>query len=270
MGTILNHYELFTGIVHESGMQRFLFFSFPSLVKNLYTQIISVNPFLFLGFAFSFYLIIKNRAKEFYPIIAVILIQFIFYLGKSWSGEMFVGSVGTSYARYLLPSICLMGIMTVYSIDNILKKKILITKVFLFFLPLYIVFNFNKAMNSEMAYHYFLHTTNWSTKVKSNFCKISSPDSIFFFKMGDKYVFPARMTAIYSVIPQEKRLEKVAKLSQELLDDGIDVYFVGEKKFSENDYSEEEYLKNFKDNGFVINKVLAKELNDYDVYEITR
>lgn len=193
---------------------------------NFYNQIFLVSPLLIFFSILALIFIFLNYKKEksvnkiLIAFLAVILMQFLFYLGKSWSGDIFKGSVGTSYARYLLISWGLLTILAVYAIRKLIHGKLV-----LIILTIYFIFSgLNKGLYSDMAIKYFIDTSKWANDLKEEIVSKTSENSIFFTDISDKYIYPVRQTAVYVAIPKDERLNKTVILMKELLDDNFSVY----------------------------------------------
>ena len=225
----LNQFEAFTS---KSGVLNFiLVLDFHKLLVNFYNQVFLISPPLILLCIMAITYIFLNYIKEkrtsniLITLLTIILMQFLFYLGKSWSGESFIGSVGTSYARYLLVSWGLLTVFAIYAIRLLIHNKSVLTLLAFIF----IFSGLNKGLYSDMAIMYFINTSSWANNLKEQIRRKTPENSIFFTSFYDKYIYPVRQTAIYVAIPKEQRLNKTVSLIKALLADSIPVYIVDEK-----------------------------------------
>lgn len=151
--------------------------------------------------------------------------QFLFYLGKTWSGDIFIGSVGTSYARYLLISWGLLTVLAIYVIRKLIYQKLILIVLTIFF----IISGLNKGLNSDYAIKFSIDTSKWANDLKEKIALKTPENSIFFTSIYDKFIYPARQTAVYVAIPKDERLNKTISLMKTLLNDNFPVYIVDEK-----------------------------------------
>jgi len=224
----LNHFEAFS---KKTGVLDFILaIDFHQLFTNFYNQIFLVNPLLvsfsILALIFIFLNYKKERSVNKILIIfsAIILMQFLFFLGKKWSGVFFEGSVGTSYARYLLVSWGLLTVLSVYTIKKLIDKKIILSVLIIFF----IFSGLNKGLYSDMTIKYFIDTSKRANNIKEAIVLKTPENSIFFTSFYDKYIYPVRQTAVYVAIPKDERIDKTLMLMKNLLEDGYSVYIVDE------------------------------------------
>ena len=226
-GNVLNAYEHFSAPLKELSLpERIVKFNPVLFFSNLQNQVIAVSPIICL-FAFLNIFLLKRRGGALkIALFFIVFMQFAFYLGREWSGVSFVGSVGTSYARYLLPSWGILSIMAADFLYIFLESKTTLFLIVTSFLALSV----NTALNSNMAYVYFNNSVAWSYNLQSQI-EINTPeDSIFFVTVSDKYFYPLRETAIYTTIPEEERLDKTVWVINALLDRKISIYFIDEDK----------------------------------------
>jgi len=198
---------------------------------NFYNQFFLVAPLLIslsvlvLIFIFLNYKKERNVNKILIIFLTIILMQFLFYLGKSQSGDIFTGSVGTTYARYLLISWGLLIVLSVYAIKKLIDKKfILIVLIIFFFFS-----GLNKGLYSNMAIKYFIDTSRWANNLKEEIAARTPENSIFFTSFYEKYIYPVRQTAVYVAIPKDEQVDKTLMLMKNLLENGYSIYIVDER-----------------------------------------
>jgi len=159
--------------------------------------------------------------------------QFLFYLGKTWSGAFIKGSAGTPYSRYLLISWGVLIILSVGAVKRMVNalnigyasKKTVLTLIFIC-----LVFSgLISGLYSRMAVNSFIETSERANEIRNDIIKNTPENSIIFTSFYDKYIYPVRQTAIYVAIPEEERLNKTIYLMKELLEDGYSVYIVDER-----------------------------------------
>jgi len=234
----LNHYE--ANIARTSSISSFILnVNISQLPVNFFNQIFLVNPILIsfsiLGFLYVIFDGIKKKRvnKVSLVLLALVAMQFLFYLGKSWSGVTFKGSAGTSYSRYLLVSWGVLIILSVGAVKRMVSalnisyvsKRTVLTLIFIC-----LVFSgLISGLYSSMAVISFIETSEWANKLKNDIIENTPKNSIIFTSYYDKYIYPVRQTAIYVAIPQEERLNKTIYLMKELLEDGYSVYIVDER-----------------------------------------
>lgn len=225
----LNHYDVFD--VYRSSFGFILDIDFSKLLANAYNQFFLVNPILIsfsiLGLLYLIFWYKKNKEINKYLIVllAIIAMQFLFYLGKDWSGVFFEGSVGTSYSRYLLISWGLLIVLATYAIRKLINKKLI-----LIFFSIFLIFSgLSSGLYSDMAVNYFIDTSEWSNTLKTDIVENTPENAIFFTSFYDKHIYPVRQTAIYVALPEEERANTTINLMKKLLNDEYPVYIVNEK-----------------------------------------
>jgi len=225
----LNHFEIYAS---RTSIFHFIFnIDSHKLFINFYNQIFLISPPLIFISILSLLCIIVNYAKEkrihniLITFFATVLIQFLLYLSKDWSGSTFEGSVGTSYTRYLLISWGLLSILTIYGLKKIITNNIVVVILIIIF----VLSGLTKGLNSDMALAYFIGTSKWANTLKEVIVLKTPENSIFFTSIYDKYIYPVRQTAVYVAIQKEERLYKTVRLIKTLLDDSFPVYIVDEK-----------------------------------------
>ena len=234
----LNHYE--ANIAHQSSISSFILnVNIDQLPVNVFNQIFLVNPILIsfsiLGLLYVIFDGIKKKRvnKVSLVLLALVAMQFLFYLGKAWSGVIFRGSAGTSYSRYLLISWGVLIILSVGAVKRMVNalnigyasKRTVLTLIFIC-----LVFSgLISGLYSSMAVISYIETSEWANKLRNDIIENTPKNSIIFTSYYDKYIYPARQTAIYVAIPEEERLNKTIYLMKELLEDDYSVYIVDER-----------------------------------------
>lgn len=224
----LNHFL----VSNNTGVLNFILtVDFHKLFINFYNQFFLVNPLLIsfsifaLVFVFLKYKKEKRVNKVLIVFLAIILMQFLFYLSKDWSGVFFKSSVGTSFARYLLISWGLLIVLAVYTIKRLVDKKFILIILIIFF----IFSGLNTGLYSDMAIKYFIDKSKWANNFKEEIILKTPENSIIFTSFYDKYIYPVRQTAVYVAIPEDERINKTLMLMKNLLEDRYSVYIVDEK-----------------------------------------
>jgi len=233
----LNHYEEFAV---QSNISSFLLnVNIIKLLTNFWNQFFLVNVIL-ISFSVSGFLYVifdcikrKKANKVLLVLLALVAMQFLFYLGKDWSGVTFKGSAGTSYSRYLLISWGVLIILSVGAVKRMVNalnigyasKRTVLTLIFIC-----LVFSgLISGLYSSMAVISFIETSEWANELRNDIIENTPKNSIIFTSFYDKYIYPVRQTAIYVAIPEEERLNKTMYLMKELLEDGYSVYIVDER-----------------------------------------
>ncbi|HRT39850.1 MAG TPA: glycosyltransferase family 39 protein [Candidatus Woesebacteria bacterium] len=224
----LNHYQLSSS---SNGILSFIFkINIKNFITNIINQVFFVNPILVSLSIISILKIFLKKLNKSVDIILkylfyIVILQCLFFVGKNWSGSGFVGSVGTSFSRYLLISWIIIVVIGVYYLHNILKTKII------FYISIFIllVTNIYQAFLSDMSIKYFLDTSKWTNTFQTQILKKTENNAIIFTNMYDKYIYPVRQTAIYVSIPETTRTQTSITLINELLKDNIPVYIMKEK-----------------------------------------
>jgi len=85
------------------------------------------------------------------------------------------------------------------------------------------------GLTSKMAVASWIDTTEWTNEFKMDIAQNTPEKSVIFTSFYDKFVYPARQTAVYVAIPEGERMNKTLFLMRELLEDGYSVYMVYEK-----------------------------------------
>ncbi|MFH1801917.1 MAG: hypothetical protein ABH864_00530 [archaeon] len=224
------------------------------LGKNFVNQVLTVSQgvvTLFLILVLS--LLFRKRKVNVYIIILIIVIflHLFFYLPKTWSGEDFVGSVGTSYARYLLVPWGLMISLSLLALFSCVRSKKMIVLLLFLVLSSGVLI----GINSEMSYSYFIRTAEWGDGFKKQIELNTPSNAIVFAGFNDKYVYPVRTIAIYPAIPRDVRLQKTVEIASSLCEEGYPVYFTEENPPSNLGFSFGTYKQQFESKGFVLSKV---------------
>ncbi len=234
----LNHYEEFS--VQRSSIYDFILnMDITNLLTNFYNQFLLVSQLLvFLGLlGFLVIFIDTVKGKKLNRVLIVLLItvalQFFFYLGKTWSGVSLKGSVGTSYSRYLLIS---WGVIVIFAVSSIRRLvdwlrvgHVLKRGILALLLAFLILSGLTTGLTSKMAVASWIDTTGWTNEFKKDIAQNTPEKSVIFTSFYDKFVYPARQTAVYVAIPEGERMNKTLFLMRELLEDGYSVYMVYEE-----------------------------------------
>ncbi len=233
----LNHYE---AINVQSSIPSFVLnVNISQLPENFFNQIFLVNPILIsLSILGSLYVIHDGLKKKkvnrvLLTLPVLITMQFLFYLGKPWYGELFQGSVVTSYSRYLLISWGMLVILSVSAIRRVIyalrmrhtRKKIILTLLFVYF----VVSGLVSGLLSQWTIEYNIRVSEWANELRHDITKNTPKNSIIFTSYSDKHIYPVRQTAVYVAIPEEERLNETIYLMKELLDDDYSIYIVDER-----------------------------------------
>lgn len=233
----LNHYEAFN--VRSSITSFVLNVDVNQLLVNFFTQFFLVNPILIafsiLGFLYvGLDCVMKRRVNKVITILLVMVaMQFLFYLGKTWYGEFLLGSVATSYSRYLLVSWGVLVILSIGAIKRMVepltthhtRKGLILIMLIIYF----VVSGLVTGLLAPQAIKYDIEISEWSHEIRNDITKNTPRNSIIFTSYFDKHVFPVRETAVYVALPKEERLNKTIHLIKELLDDGYSIYIVDER-----------------------------------------
>jgi len=233
----LNHYEEFNVPVSISSFV--LNVNVKQLLVDFFNQIFLVNPILvffsILGLLYFLFDVIKKKKvnKVLLVLIALVTVQFLFYLGKTWYGEFLQGSVATSYSRYLLISWGVLIILAIGAIKRIInalrvrysRKKLVLILLFVYF----VVSGLISGLFSPMTISSDIEVSEWANELRNDIIENTPKNSIIFTSYYDKHIYPVRQTAIYVAIPKEERLNKTMHLMKELLEDGYSVYIVDER-----------------------------------------
>ncbi len=271
----LNHYEEFN--TQRGGAFDFILnMNIADLFVNFYNQFFLVNHLLILLSTLGLFFIFLDiaKGKEINRIVIVLLItaglQFFLYLGKTWSGVSFRGSVGTSYSRYLLISWGVIVILAVSAIkrsvealrsSNVRKKGILA----LLFSWL-VLSGLITGLTSRLAVMSWIETTEWTNDFKRDIVQNTPGKSVIFTSFYDKFIYPARQTAVYVAIPEGERISKTLFLMRELLEDGYFVYIVHEKdEYAISPVSEKDV---FERSGLKTEQAFSS-VRDIEIYRIT-
>jgi len=234
----LNHYEEFN--IDRGNVSSFIFnVNVYSLLANFYNQFFLVNHLLISLSIFGFLIIVfdilkgKKQNEVLSVMLMIVAMQFLFYLSKTWSGVSFQGSVGTSYSRYLLISWGVLVILSVYSVKRILNSLNtgqMLRRTVLALLIIYLILSgLAVGLSSKMAVLSWIETSEWANDLRNDVINNTPENSIIFTSFYDKFVYPARQTAIYVAIPEGERTNTTLTLMRELLEDGYSVYILDER-----------------------------------------
>lgn len=276
----LNHYEEFN--IDRGNVSSFIFnVNAYSLVENFYNQFFLVNLLLISLSIFGFLIIVFDilKGKKANGVLSVMLMvvamQFFFYLGKTWSGVSYQGCVGTSYSRYLLISWGVLVILSVYSVKRILNSlnagQMLRKRVLALLIIYLIVSGFAVGLGSKMAVGSWIETSEWAIELRNDLINNTPENSVIFTSFYDKFLYPARQTAIYVAIPEGERTNKTLTLMRELLEDGYPVYIVDER----DSYAispvlnEDEFENNKLETELAFSSPTPAQIQDIDFYRIT-
>jgi hypothetical protein len=271
----LNHYEEFN-VQHSSIFDFILNMDIANLLTNFYNQFFLVSQLLvFLGLlGFLVIFIDTVKGKKLNRVLIVLLItvalQFFFYLGKTWSGVSFKGSVGTSYSRYLLISWGVIVILAVSSIRRLVDwlrvGHVLRRGILALLLAFLILSGLTTGLASKMAVASWIDTTEWTNEFKNDIVQNTPEKSVIFTSFYDKYVYPARQTAVYVAIPEGERTNKTLSLMRELLENDYSVYMADER----DSYAISPVLNKdvFERNGLAV-EMIFRSARDIDFYRIT-
>jgi len=206
------------------------FLSFDIFLKNFVNFMIDVNIQIFYFFVLSVIFILFDKTsiitkKEFLFFIFIIMINTLFYLGNIWAGfDPPKTTIGTSYCRYLFPAYISLFVISSQFIIVFLKNKKIIT---FFFVFIFIIFSFDLVINSKEGLGDFFKQQEKAISIKNSFIKlIPNEKAIIFTSYYDKYIFPDRLTAIYTSFPEDKRINQTVDIIEKLILDNEDVYFI--------------------------------------------
>jgi hypothetical protein len=230
-----------------------LSFNTDKLYHNFLNQIVFLSPIIAITFLLSLPLLLIVRDKKFNIYLSIllfiILLQFMFFLTKSWSGEGFIGSSGTSYVRYLLVSWGFIFTLSVFTLSKLIKNK----KSLLIIIMLILCGGIISGIYSEMSIDYFIETSSWTNSFKEKIVENTPEGAIIFSGYNDKYIYPVRTIAIYPAIPKDIRVNYTTEMIDSLCAEGEDIYFTRENPPSELGFSFEEYKKAFLEKGIMLN-----------------
>lgn len=232
----LNHYEAFN--VRSSISSFVLDVNIIQLLVNFWNQFFLVHPILIsfsiLGLLYVIFDGIKKKRvnKVLLVLLVLVTMQFLFYLGKTWSGVFIQGGAGTPYSRYLLISWGVLVILSVGAVKRMVNalnivyasKKTVLTLIFICLIFSGLI----SGLFSRMAVKSYIDASELANELRNDIIKNTPENSIIFTSFYDKYIYPVRQTAIYVAIPEEERLNKTMYLMKELLEDGYSVYIVHE------------------------------------------
>jgi len=245
---ISNNYNLYDRLINFFNLEVF---------RNNFNIYILGNFFLISSLSvISLFIILRNgneNQKFFFIISIYIILIFIFlYMGKIWSGYSKNYSLASMYTRYLLPVHILFIILTSNLI--ILSKKRLTNRNFIMFLGIFMIIFLTFNLTTSFT---LINKSSTKSEVILKIDKIinSTPkDSIIFANFYDKFIFPERMTAIYSTYKKEERIELTTDIVKELITKNYPVYFINEDHLKDYDYYklEEDYFPYFEKNGLNI------------------
>jgi hypothetical protein len=193
----LNHYEEFN-VQRSSILDFILNMDIANLLTNFYNQFFLVSQLLvflgLLGFLVIFVDIVKGKKLNRVLIVLLITValQFFFYLGKTWSGVSFKGSVGTSYSRYLLIS---WGVIVIFAVSSVRRLvdwlrvgHVLKRGILALLLAFLILSGLMTGLTSKLAVASWIDTTGWTNEFKMDIAQNTPEKSVIFTSFYDKFV----------------------------------------------------------------------------------
>jgi len=229
------------------------------IILNNNIHDIFLKSFLFISILFmvSIFILIKNfirkmkfsnKNKFYFSLLGIIILNILFYGTRIHSGYL-NGSVSFgSYYRYMLISFILMVMFSFLIINqlNFKSKKFFLILFITFFIISQIILIYNASGGIKA---YTSSISGFELKRQKLFEAIPENNSIIFTKYSDKLIFPEKISAIYSAIPEENQTYETAKIIKKLLTKGYPVYFL-EEDWAERygKISSKEFLYEFKEN----------------------
>ena len=235
------------------------FLSFSIFTTNFIKYVIQLNTLLFLVFIISLFLLLHHKliSKRYYFLfLSILSIIFLTYLGGIWEGYLSNSILANSYSRYLLVGYIIMIFLSAPTLLVLLKKTSFSRLILMIFLILYLFINIQNAFFSHGAINQFKINQESFIDIQNNLLSIIPKESIVFTSGHDKYIFPYRITAIYTTFPQEERIKSTVTLIRHLLNKKYELFFIDDSSPNRYDiYSKEEYFNELKRNKLEVTKV---------------
>lgn len=242
------------------------FYGFDIYLSNVFRYLIlifiPISLFVFASF-FSGIFNKKNIIKS-YSLITffIVLINTFIYFGSIWNGYHFnFLTVGNSYVRYFTLPYILMIILVSKNIKDLLRKN----HIFIFLIMIVLIFSFiNFSVNANSGILSTIQINKRANLEKNNLLSQIPEKAIVFTVLKDKYLFPERMTAIYSSYPEEDRINLTTSAVLNLLNLGYSVYFLDDGTPNSYDiYPIQSYFEEFENHGINITKI------DSGIYQLS-
>lgn len=244
------------------------FFNFEFFVNNFKLYLLDSYLLIsILAFLSIFPILIKKSKIQIdFLILAIgiILIEILLYMGKEWSGYASRFLMVSGYTRYLIPLYFIILLFSANSINYYKKffnKRFKLIVLFLF-LTSFFIFNLSVSfMQIDANLKVGSETSNIDRIIDQ-----TPENSVIFANYYDKYIFPKRMTAVYSTFDKEIRIEETFNTIEMLISKNHQIYFINEDNLKDYDNFKlkEDYFPYFEDHGLRI-----EEVNNF-IYKITK
>jgi hypothetical protein len=258
---ILNYFQLY----HDTSIQENSYFSLANVLNIIENKFYLLNSLLVIFSCLGIITFLKSKKNKKFSLVllTILLLQIILFGFKNWSGFNLGYSVGDSFTRYVLISWCILLFYCLYFFDKIRwKAKRIVLPMFLVY---FLITNIYLMSMTPFGYYGWRDVSRWTYKYDKPFFN-SSPKTILFTGLYEKYLYPSVTPAIYTAFPKEYRAEKTADLMNKLLEDGYSVYFMYDT-VPELDFGRNYYFNTFTQKNLSF-ELVKKIYNKQDLYKI--